>query len=70
MAKNKAAEGQVTSRWYKSVSDYIYMAVIYIVLILALLLVLIPFLLFPRRKPFRPVKSCSGRWASMSKATR
>ncbi|HIQ59940.1 MAG TPA: carbohydrate ABC transporter permease [Candidatus Merdivicinus intestinavium] len=44
MAKNKAAEGQVTSRWYKSVSDYIYMAVIYIVLILALLLVLIPFI--------------------------
>ncbi len=42
-SKEKTMEAQVTSRWYKSVSDRIYMAVIYISLSVLMLLVIIPF---------------------------
>lgn len=42
-SKEKTVEAQVTSRWYKSVSDRIYMAVIYISLSVLMLLVIIPF---------------------------
>lgn len=43
-ADNQVVEPQVTSRWYRSVSDRIYMAFIYVMLVLAMLLVLVPFI--------------------------
>ena len=36
-ADNQVVEPQVTSRWYRSVSDRIYMAFIYVMLVLAML---------------------------------
>ena len=35
-ADNQVVEPQVTSRWYRSVSDRIYMAFIYVMLVLAM----------------------------------
>lgn len=58
-ADNQVVEPQVTSRWYRSVSDRIYMGVIYVMLVLAMLLVLVP-LLFILASSFSSAEAISA----------
>lgn len=58
-ADNQVVEPQVTSRWYRSVSDRIYMGVIYVMLVLAMLLVLVP-LLFILASSFSSAEAISS----------
>lgn len=58
-ADNQVVEPQVTSRWYRSVSDRIYMAFIYVMLVLAMLLVLVP-LLFILASSFSSAEAISA----------